>query len=99
MPYGVNSAPRIGYVSDFEGMDHVMCLQVDTLNVSMFRMKLVEYLGHRVDAEGINPTSEKLKAISDVETPGDVKQLRSYPYMYRATSNTSTGGGDAYVEK
>ena len=36
------------------------------------------YLGHRVDAEGIIPTSEKLKAISDVETSGDVKQLRSY---------------------
>ena len=44
----------------------------------MFRMKLVDYLGHRVDTECINSTSEKLKAISDVETPGDVKQLRSY---------------------
>ena len=31
-----------------------------------------------MDAEGIIPTSEKLKAISDVETSGDVKQLRSY---------------------
>ena len=38
----------------------------------------MEYLGHRVDADGINPTYEKLKAILDVETSEDVKQLRSY---------------------
>ena len=38
----------------------------------------MEYLGHRVDAEGINPIYEKLKSISDVDTPRDVKQLRSH---------------------
>ena len=38
----------------------------------------MEYLGHRVDADGINPTYEKLKAILDVETSEDVNQLRSY---------------------
>ena len=31
-----------------------------------------------MDAEGIIPTYEKLKVISDVETSGNVKQLRSY---------------------
>ena len=38
----------------------------------------VEYLGHRLDAEGIHPTSEKLKAIMEAQKPCDVKQLRSY---------------------
>ena len=31
-----------------------------------FAQKSVECLVHRVDAKGINPTSEKLKAITDV---------------------------------
>ena len=34
-----------------------------------------------MDAEGIIPTSEKLKAISVVEASGDVKQLRSYLWL------------------
>ena len=38
----------------------------------------MEYLGHRLTAEGIHPTSEKLKAIIDAQKPCDVKQLRSY---------------------
>ena len=64
-----------------------------------------------MDAEGIIPTSEKLKAISAVDTSGDVKQLRSYlwlihynakfctPVMYRAASNTQTADEGTYVGK
>ena len=43
-----------------------------------FAQKSVEYLGHRLDAEDIHPTSEKLKAIIEAEKPCYVKQLRSY---------------------
>ena len=43
-----------------------------------FAQKSVECLGQRVQAEGIIPTSEKLKATTDAKTSGDVKQLRSY---------------------
>ena len=38
----------------------------------------VEYLGYRIDASGIHPTNEKLKAIADAPAPKDVSQLKSY---------------------
>ena len=43
-----------------------------------FAQNSVGYMSHRMNAEGINPTSEKLKAITNIETPRDVNQLRSY---------------------
>ena len=43
-----------------------------------FAQNSVGYMSHRVNAEGINPTYDKLKAITNIETPGDVNQLRSY---------------------
>ena len=38
----------------------------------------VEYLGHRIDAEGVHTTTRKVDAILKVPTPGDVEQLRSF---------------------
>ena len=38
----------------------------------------VEYLGYRIDANGIHPTDDKLKAIKDAPAPKDVSQLKSY---------------------
>ena len=49
-----------------------------------FAQKSVDYLGHRLDAEDIHPTSEKLKAITEPQKPCDVKQLRSYLINYSA---------------
>ena len=43
-----------------------------------FARKSVEFEGHRLDAAGVHPTSEKLKAIIEAQKPCDVKQLRSY---------------------
>ena len=43
-----------------------------------FAQTSVEYLGHRLDAEGVHPTSEKLKAIIGAQKPRDVKQLSCY---------------------
>ena len=43
-----------------------------------FAQKSVECLGHRLDAEGIHPTSEELKAIKEAQKPCDVKQLLSF---------------------
>jgi len=40
-----------------------------------FAQESVTYLGYRVDAEGIHPTSEKLEAIAEAEKPRDVKQV------------------------
>ncbi len=38
----------------------------------------VEYLGHRVDAEGLHPTSDKLRAVLDAPVPKNVRELRSF---------------------
>ena len=38
----------------------------------------VQYLGHRIDAEGIHATDAKLKAIIDAPSPKNVAELRSF---------------------
>ena len=38
----------------------------------------VEYLGHRISAEGIQPTQEKVRAIAEAPAPNNVSQLRSF---------------------
>ena len=38
----------------------------------------VEYLGHRIDAEGVHTTTRKVDAILKAPTPGDIQQLRSF---------------------
>ena len=59
-----------------------------------FAQKSVVYLGHRLDAEDIHPTSEKLKAIIEAQKPCDVKQLHSYleliNYYVKFVPRTST---------
>ena len=43
-----------------------------------FMIPEVEYLGHRISAEGIYPVPEKVKAVREAPTPKDVSQLRSF---------------------
>ena len=38
----------------------------------------VEYLGHRISAEGIYPLPEKVRAVREAPTPKDVSQLRLF---------------------
>ena len=38
----------------------------------------VTFLGHRIDAEGIHPTEDKLKAIVEAPSPKNVQELRSF---------------------
>ena len=38
----------------------------------------VEYLGHKIDAEGIHATDSKLAAISQAPEPKNVPQLRAF---------------------
>ena len=48
------------------------------LNKCKFLQSAVTYLGHRIDAEGIHPTDERLRAFRDIPTPTNQKQLRSF---------------------
>ena len=43
-----------------------------------FMLPSVEYLGHTILAEGLQPTTEKVRAIVDAPAPQNVSQLRSF---------------------
>ena len=38
----------------------------------------MEYLGHAISADGLQPTNGKIRAITQAPVPRDVKQLRSF---------------------
>jgi len=38
----------------------------------------VEYLGHRIDDQGLHPTQPKVKAVKDAPVPTDVTKLKSF---------------------
>jgi hypothetical protein len=38
----------------------------------------VKYLGYKIDAEGLHPVEEKVKAIRDAPSPKNVTELKSY---------------------
>jgi len=43
-----------------------------------FLQSSVTYLGHVIDAEGLHPTEDKLKAIREAPEPKDVTALKAY---------------------
>ena len=44
----------------------------------VFQAKEVYYLGYRIDAEGLHPLEDKVRAIMEAPEPQDVSELRSY---------------------
>ena len=48
-----------------------------------FLQRSIEYLGHRVDAEGLRPTAENVKALPDARQPENVSELLSYLGLLR----------------
>ena len=48
------------------------------LSKCQFLQDSVEYLGHRIDSEGIHATPEKLDAIANAPPPSNVQELRSF---------------------
>ena len=43
-----------------------------------FMLSSIDYLGHRISADGLQPTKEKMRAISEAPSPQNVTQLRSF---------------------
>ena len=43
-----------------------------------FFLEQIEYLGHTIDAQGVHPTGEKIKAIKNAPQPKNVTELRSF---------------------
>lgn len=58
--------------------------RLENYNITVKRHKCelkkssVEYLGHRVDADGLHPTTQKLDAIKQAPTPTNLTELKSY---------------------
>ena len=63
-------------------------------NKCVFLATSVDYLGHCVDAQGIHPTAEKVRAIQEAPRPTSVSELKSYlgllTYYSRFLPNLST---------
>ena len=47
-------------------------------NKCEFMQLSVKYLGYRIDAEGVHPVEEKVKAIREAPIPKNVTELKSY---------------------
>ena len=41
-------------------------------------MKVVKYLGHIIDAQGLHPGPDKFKAVRNAPTPQNVTELKAY---------------------
>ena len=63
-------------------------------NKCVFMASSVIYLGHMIDAEGLHPVQDKVKAITDAPNPRNVTELKSYlgllTYYSRFLPNLST---------
>ena len=59
-----------------------------------FSQKEVEFLGHRIDAEGVHPMPSKVEALQKAKAPQDRKQLRSFlglvTYYHKFIPNLAT---------
>ena len=59
-----------------------------------FRQKSCTYLGHVIDADGIHPTEDKVRAVLNAPAPQNVQELRSYLgliyYYHSLLCNMST---------
>ena len=60
-----------------------------------FRTSSVEYMGHRIDEDGLNPLKDKIAAIVDAPSPTNVSEDRAYldliNYYATCMSNRATG--------
>ena len=70
-------------VEHLQRLEEVLCrLQANGIRMKckkcLFLQNAVEYLGHRVDAEGIRALPEKIEAIERAPLPRNIQQLRSF---------------------
>ena len=47
-------------------------------NKCAFLLPAVEYLGHKISAQGLQPTDEKIRAINSAPAPTNIAQLKSF---------------------
>ena len=63
-------------------------------NKCAFMLPSVDYLGHRISSEGLQPTEDKVRAIKEAPAPTSVTQLKSFlgsvNYYHRFMPNLSS---------
>ena len=63
-------------------------------NKCSFMKSSVQYLGHRIDAQGLHATDDKIRTIKEVPVPKNIQELRSFlgllNYYGRFISNLSS---------
>lgn len=59
-----------------------------------FMASAVAYLGHKIDSQGLHPLPDKVRAVQEAPTPGNVTELKSYlgllSYYSKFLPNLST---------
>ena len=88
-----------------DNLDHVLRIISDSglrlrRDNCEFMVPSVTYLGHRIDAEGLHPTEERIRAIKDAPAPTNISELKAYSgtlqYYSRYIPNIATMLGPLY---
>ena len=45
---------------------------------NVFMAPSIEYLGHRIDKDGLHPTDEKVECIKQAATPRNITELKAF---------------------
>ena len=59
-------------------------------NKCVFMAPSVEYLGHRIDKDGLHPTEDKVKCIKEAATPQNVTELKAFFGTYELLCEVSS---------
>ena len=78
----------------YDVLRQVLCRLQEHMNKCCFLQSSIDYLGHRIDAEGVHPTKSKVEALLDAPAPTYVAELQAFlgfvQYYGRFYRNLST---------
>jgi len=79
-------------IHHLDNLERVLCIISDSgqhlrRDKCEFMVPCVTYLGHRINAEGLRPTEEKIRAITDVPAPTNISELKTYIGMLQFDSS------------
>ena len=60
--------------------------RLNTKKCEIFK-KEAEWIGHKIDQNGIRPLQDKLEAITKVQKPKNEKELKSFLELYNTFQN------------
>ena len=88
LPFGITTAPAVSHrirntiLQGIERLEEVLKHLQHGLHVKNSKYRFLQpnviLLGHRIDAERLHPTKEKLKAIVEAPAPNNIWELKSF---------------------